>query len=355
MIPLVLIDAKTDRSAALGQYLNGTGAYRVIASASPEVTFSRNLIESRAIVIAVHEKDQDGLLFLKNLREREVDLPVIILAAAYDPDMFRAVVAHRAECLVMSGPEDSWYPVLAQLIEKFLEIRRAKDEVAFLKKKLNLVGSVTRHDILNQLTAVNGYTELLEMITEDPKMKSYIEKEQYALEKIRRQFQFSKDYQNLATEPPLWQSLASVIRRASDSVSIKGVTHTETCGNAAVYADPMLEKAVGQLLDNAVRHGGSVSRISISVQECENDAVLVFEDNGTGIPAENKERIFERGFGKHTGWGLFLVREILAITGMTITETGEPGKGTRFEIHIPIDEYRKEGSGKSDGCMTGQI
>ena len=355
MIPLVVIDAKTDRSTALGQYLTGTDAYRVIASASPEVTFSRNLIESRAIVIAVHEKDQDGLLFLKNLRDRGVDLPVIILAGAYDPDVFRAVVANRAECLVMAGPVDNWYPVLAQLIEKVMAIRRAKDEVAFLKKKLNLVGSVTRHDILNQLTAVSGYTELLEMIVEDPQMRSYIEKERFALEKIRRQFQFSKDYQNLATEPPSWQSLASVIRRAGDLVAIKEVTITETCGNAAVYADPMLEKAVSQLLDNAVRHGGSVSRISISVQECEHDAVLVVEDNGAGIPAENKERIFERGFGKHTGWGLFLVREILAITGMTITETGEPGKGARFEIHIPFEAYRKEGSGKSGRCLAGQL
>ena len=70
----------------------------------------------------------------------------------------------------------AWYPVLVQLIEKVSAIRRAKDEVAFLNKKLNLVGSVTRHDVLNQLTAVSGYTELLGMVVEDPQMKSYIEK-----------------------------------------------------------------------------------------------------------------------------------------------------------------------------------
>ena len=104
--------------------------------------------------------------------------------------------------------------MLVQLIEKVSAIRQAKNEVAFLNKKLNLVGSVTRHDVLNQLTAVSGYTELLEMVVEDPQMKSYIEKERFALEKIRRQFQFAKDYQNLATEPPRWQPLASVIRRA---------------------------------------------------------------------------------------------------------------------------------------------
>ena len=344
MMPLIIIDAKTDRCAALGQYL--AGAYRVITSASPEVTLSRNLTAAPGVVIAVHELGQNGLLFLKNLREREIDLPVIILAAAYDPEAFRTVVANRAEYLVMAGPADTWYPVLVQLIEKVSAIRQAQDEVAFLDRKLNLVGSVTRHDVLNQLTAVSGYTELLGMVVEDPQMKSYIEKIQFALDKIRRQFQFAKDYQNLGTEPPCWQSLASVIRLASDTVVLKGVTITETCGNAAVYADPALDKFMAQLLDNAVRHGHGVSSIRISFQEGENGAVLVVEDNGTGIPAVDKERIFERGFGKYTGWGLFLAREILLLTGMTIAETGEPGKGARFEIHIPGEAFRKEGSGK---------
>lgn len=342
MIPLVIIDAKQDRSTALGQYLSGTGAYRVIASASPEVTFGRNLVESHAVIITVQEKDQSGILFLQKLREQAISLPVIILADAYDPAAFRDAVAHRAEYLVMAGPSDAWYPVLVQLVEKVVAIRHTEDEVAFLQKKLNLVGSVTRHDVLNQLTAVSGYTELLEMLLQDPQMKSYIEKERFAIDKIRRQFQFAKDYQNLATEPPTWQSLASVVRRASDLVNLKEATLKETGVSGDVIADPLFEKAVAQLLDNAVRHGGNVTGIQISVSEAGNDAVFTVEDNGTGIPAENKEKIFERGFGKHTGWGLFIVREILAVTGMTIAETGEPGRGARFEIHIPAESYRKK-------------
>jgi signal transduction histidine kinase len=47
-----------------------------------------------------------------------------------------------------------------------------------------------------------------------------------------------------------------------------------------------------------------------------------------------------RGFGKQTGLGLFFTREVLAITGLSITETGTPGKGARFEIAVPKGEYR---------------
>ena len=47
-----------------------------------------------------------------------------------------------------------------------------------------------------------------------------------------------------------------------------------------------------------------------------------------------------RGFGEHTGLGLFLSREILSITGITIAETSEPGKGARFEMIVPKGAYR---------------
>jgi signal transduction histidine kinase len=73
--------------------------------------------------------------------------------------------------------------------------------------------------------------------------------------------------------------------------------------------------------------------------------MVIYKDNGEGIPAEYKEAIFERKFFKHTGFGLFLSRTILGITGMTIRETGEPGKGARFEIMVPMGAYRFTNSG----------
>ena len=80
--------------------------------------------------------------------------------------------------------------------------------------------------------------------------------------------------------------------------------------------------------------------VRISFTLGDNDLTLVYEDNGTGINPHEKERIFEWGYGKHTGFGLFLSREILAITGLTIKETGEAGKGVRFEITVPPHAFR---------------
>jgi len=87
-----------------------------------------------------------------------------------------------------------------------------------------------------------------------------------------------------------------------------------------------------------------MTTIRISSQESETHLVIVCEDNGVRITDEDKKHLFTRGFGKHTGFGLFLSREILAVTGVTIIENGVPGKGARFEITVPKGEYRFNGS-----------
>jgi signal transduction histidine kinase len=67
---------------------------------------------------------------------------------------------------------------------------------------------------------------------------------------------------------------------------------------------------------------------------------VIIGDNGIGISAELKLEIFEPGMMRNRGLGLFLAKEILSITGLTIEETGVPGKGARFEIHVPLECFR---------------
>jgi signal transduction histidine kinase len=106
-----------------------------------------------------------------------------------------------------------------------------------------------------------------------------------------------------------------------------------------IYADPMLEKVFFNLLDNSINHGERVTEIRVSSHQSGSDLIVVWEDNGIGIAPEDKDQIFDRGFGKNTGLGLFLVREILSLTGITIRENGEPGQGARFEIVVPQGAY----------------
>ncbi len=98
-------------------------------------------------------------------------------------------------------------------------------------------------------------------------------------------------------------------------------------------------------MDNAVRHGGKITTVRFSAEERDGDHIVVCEDDGVGIPLDEKEKIFDRGFGKNTGLGLFLSREVLDITGITIKETGEPGVGARFEMTVPKGAWRSASGG----------
>jgi signal transduction histidine kinase len=94
-----------------------------------------------------------------------------------------------------------------------------------------------------------------------------------------------------------------------------------------VFADELIKKVFYNLMENTLRYGERVSRIRFSsLKKTAHGAEIVYVDNGVGISKEDKRHIFQKGFGKNTGPGLFLSREILAFTGLTIQKPGEPGK-----------------------------
>ena len=107
----------------------------------------------------------------------------------------------------------------------------------------------------------------------------------------------------------------------------------------------LLEKAFQGLFENSLAHGGHVSRIRVWHMATPDEVTLFFEDNGEGVPYEKKEQIFlhQEGAGASVR-GLFFIKEILSITGITIRETGEPGKGARFEMTVPKGTWRTAGT-----------
>ncbi len=220
------------------------------------------------------------------------------------------------------------------------ELKRNADVLRQTNNKLNILNSITRHDILNQLTAILGYLELTKMKYPDPSLQVFINKEIQAAETIKAQIMFTKDYQNIGVRSPQWFDLKKVILASAALLPLSTVKLDVDCDTLEIYADPMLEKVFYTLLENALRHAKTITTIEFSCCKLAEGLRVIYQDNGEGIPAEYKEAIFEHEYFKHTGFGLFLSRAILDITGMKISETGEPGKGARFEIMVPVDAFR---------------
>jgi DNA-binding response OmpR family regulator len=220
------------------------------------------------------------------------------------------------------------------------ERKRVEAALSQANKKLNLLSSITRHDMKNILMAVLGYHGLALQDTKDPKFLNYLNRETDLFAKLTNQIEFTKLYDELGTTGAIWKPLSEIN-------SIRFATSGDVTLNIApeimqyeIFADPLIEKVFYNLFENSIRHGGSVTLITVSGEITDFGMRILVCDNGNGISAEDKPMIFRRGYGKNTGLGLFLTREILSITGIIIDAVSKEGEGACFELIVPPDHYR---------------
>jgi signal transduction histidine kinase len=189
--------------------------------------------------------------------------------------------------------------------------------------------------------ALNGYVDLLHKKVNDPSFEDLFTRINVASSRITAMIRFTKEYEEIGIHGSVWQDLRFLVDRAGKGATLGQVTlKNDLPANTEVFADPLIVKVFSNLIDNALRHGGRITTIRFFSEERNGGRIIVCEDDGDGVIAEEKEKIFDLGFGKNTGFGLSFSREILNITGITIRETGAPGKGARFEILVPKEAWR---------------
>jgi len=231
-------------------------------------------------------------------------------------------------------------PATLNFLTDITERKLAEDALRQANAKLGILNAITRHDINNQITVINGFLELSKQREKDPELARYFERISRASANVQEQIAFTKDYQELGIKAPVWVSFGRQIANAFAALHPSGVALEDWTKGLEVLMDPLSEKVFYNLMDNSMRHGGHITRIRMSSEQVGDAMLMAYEDDGVGISAEDKKRLFEKGFGKNTGYGLFLIREILAITGITIVEKGQIGKGVRFEMLVPAGAWR---------------
>ncbi|MFA4824301.1 MAG: PAS domain S-box protein [Methanoregula sp.] len=221
------------------------------------------------------------------------------------------------------------------------ERNRAEKAHEQAKKKLNLLNSVTFNDIQNAIFSASGYVQLMKGDLSDKKLSGFMDKLEELLGRINHFLEFAHSYQDMGIKPPLWQNVNHVFLIAISHLDFSKINHRVELDGLEIFADPLLEQAFQILGRNILTHGGTVTQVSLSYTVMPDECVkIIYQDNGRGIPDSIKAGIFTRDFLQKKGMDLFLVREILEITGMSIVENGEPGTGARFEITVPKGGYR---------------
>ncbi len=220
-------------------------------------------------------------------------------------------------------------------------LRQAQIALSTALRKITILSGVTRHDILNCVTAIGLTSQLLHSeMADKPELQKHITSIESIGDQITRLIQFTREYEELGNQEPLWTDLAILLSKGAIENMLKTRNLLFPPFGVRIYGDRMIEKVFYNLIDNSIRHGGTVHTISITYQYDGRDLLIIYSDDGVGVPESEKESIFSQGVGKNTGLGLFLCREILAITGLTIKENGTEGVGARFEIRAKPGQYQ---------------
>jgi PAS domain S-box-containing protein len=226
--------------------------------------------------------------------------------------------------------------------------RRAEEALQRVNQKLNVISQLTRKDLTNQVFVLSSYLELAKnQLAGQDQVIATLQKGVQTIRLIHDTIEYSKDYQDMGAKPPKWQNVKMELLLGVSHISIGKIQHSIETEDLEIFADPLLEKVCQRLFENSLVHGDHVTRVRVWHTATPDWASIFFEDDGIGISAEKKEQIFLRdeSTGRATTRSLIFVREILDITGITIKETGEPGKGARFEITVPKGAWRIAGKG----------
>ncbi|WP_254840550.1 hybrid sensor histidine kinase/response regulator [Natronomonas marina] len=238
--------------------------------------------------------------------------------------------------------DDGEVVALRGAIEDITERKERERELRRQNERLEAFASVVSHDLRNPLTVAKGRLELarteedgadedLEAVAEaHERMETLIED----LLALARSGQQVDDLETV--------DLASVAEDCYGNVDTEAATLVADT-TATVRADESrLQQLFENLFRNAIEHGATSGppsaeddSVTITVGDLGDDAGFYVADDGTGIPADERERVFESGFStaeEGTGFGLTIAREIAEAHGWELTVTESAAGGARFEV-----------------------
>ncbi len=231
------------------------------------------------------------------------------------------------------------YKDISDIITVHDELSKALDKAELLNEKLRVVGGLTRHDVRNKLSAVNGYAYILKKkYSNQPEIVDRLNRMEQAVAESMKIFDFAKMYEQLGIEDLTYINVEAKIKEAHNLFSGSLPKTINDCQGLTVLADPFLSQLFYNFIDNTRKYGKTTTTIRIHYEKADRENLkLIYEDDGVGILAKDKSKLFKEGFstGGSTGFGLFLISKMMDVYGWTISEEGEQGKGVKFIIIIP--------------------
>jgi signal transduction histidine kinase len=219
---------------------------------------------------------------------------------------------------------------------------------------------IVAHDLRTPLTSMGGFVNMLEAVGElNDQQRYFVEKVNHGIEQMTSQvdnfqdagrFDVETGFYEMVREPlDLTEIVQQIVETHLMPAEKQELTLTTKIGDniPIVNADVvMMQRAIINLIDNAIKYTPNGRRVEVGVDVAENELRLSVADNGLGISPENQKMLFERHVRIHrpehkrikgSGLGLFIVRSVAQRHGGRAWVESEEGVGTTFFISIPLD------------------
>ncbi|MEM2099011.1 MAG: HAMP domain-containing sensor histidine kinase [Candidatus Bathyarchaeia archaeon] len=227
------------------------------------------------------------------------------------------------------------------------KLKETAQKLAIANEKLRVSVNLSKHDVRNKLSVVTTYAFLLKKkYSTHTDIVEALSKMEQAVKNSVDILEFAQIYAQLGGEELTYVDAGKAIDEAValfEKLSFKVVNE---CHGLSLFADSFLRQLFYNFIDNTRKYGKKTTIVRISYEVTMQDTLLlIYEDDGIGIPEKDKHKLFAEGFSTSfsTGLGLFLIKKMIEIYGWKIHETGEAGKGAKFVITIPkINAVGKE-------------
>jgi len=207
------------------------------------------------------------------------------------------------------------------------ELKKAQDKLEELNESMKLLNKTLRHDTLNDLTVVRGSIEIYNETNDKKLLKNAIRSIDKSVEMIKKMKEL-----DCLSSPDDFLKAVNARKIIEDVISSYSIDYTVN-GNCMVLADDVLMSVIDNLVRNSIKHG-KATKLKIDISKKGRGCFIRFADNGTGIPDEIRDKIFDEGFSTSgTGLGLYITRKTLERYGGSI-EIGESEKGAVFNIFL---------------------
>lgn len=319
---VVITDTESGGVSGIPAALDGVAGVGIVSAGSGELT--AELADADALVAVDDPPASDGLATFQRVRDGGWTGPVVLVSGSVGPD--------RVETALSAGVTEyltAWSADRAEELAARIEAHvrtPALDGVVQAERWGNIVGSLA-HDARNPLNVVAGRLELLDIEeTHSAAIERSVGRVESLLDELSTVAGVAGPIED--AEPV---DLAEMAGRLWPEIGGSAEQlRTET--TATVNADPdCLWLILKRLFENALVHAGE--DVTVTVGDTETGFYIA--DDGPGIPAEDRERVFEQGYGTTRdgeGYGLFVVESVATAHGWEIVASESAAGGARFEV-----------------------